>query len=222
MFEVAAADPRWNSLREALVDWASGNPREFPWRRDLPKWQALVSEILLQRTRAASVTAMYDDFFERFDSPARMASATEEEIRESMWSLGLLWRAKYLKELGAALENTAVPETDGELRQLPGVGPYAAGAYLALHQNRPAMFVDANVVRLMSRFWGFTYDGETRRKRWFLNLVQVLFSHGYEPQDFGYSLLDFTREVCGVSPRCDECGASGHCNFSTEANVAQI
>lgn len=219
MIEVADADPRWTELQNGILGWAEAQSFDFPWRREMPKWQALVSEVLLQRTRAKSVAAIYDQFFDTYDSPARLGAASEAEVRGSIWSLGLLWRAKYLRELGEALTASDVPASVDELTVLPGVGPYAAGAYLALHQNIPAVLVDANVVRLLSRFWGFDYDGETRRKRWFLRLVDRLFKHDSEPRVFGYALLDFTREICGTAPRCAVCPVAGQCAYGTVAEV---
>lgn len=209
--EVLSDETRWRGLREGLFSWASSSETVFPWRKQLPEWQALVTEVLLQRTRAEAVAAIYDTFFSEFDRPEKIAAATEDEIRHAMWSLGLLWRARYLKALGAALSAGEVPDNEAELRELPGVGPYAAGAYLALHRNIPAPLVDANVVRLLSRFWGFEYDGETRRRRWFLRLVEHLFDTDYEPREYGYAVLDFTRQVCSPKPHCDVCPLTKDC-----------
>jgi len=202
----------WELLREAILSWSKGRNVDFPWRRELPQWQALVTEVLLQRTRAEAVKEMYLDFFTRFPSPRDLADASVGDIEEAILSLGLRWRAKYLQTLGRELE-AGVPETSGELLALSGVGPYASAAYLSLHNDQRAPLVDANIVRLLGRYCGFEFDGETRRKRWFLSLVEELFHTDVSPSEFGYAVLDFTREVCGRTPLCTECPAQRGCAY---------
>src|SRR5207247_3643261 len=48
-----------------------------------------------------------------------------------------------------------IPETPQELRKLPGVGPYTAGAIATFAYEKPVAAVDTNVRRVISRvFWG--------------------------------------------------------------------
>lgn len=215
-------DEELQILREGIVNWWRERAFDFPWRdEDLPEWQKLVTEVLLQRTRATAVRAIYAEFFSRFSTVDELAAAGESEMREAIFSLGLLWRAKFLSQLAEELcrAGGAVPETREELLNLPGVGPYVSGAFLTLHRNEASSFVDANVVRLLGRYLGFSYDGETRRKKWFLAVVEALFSHPFPPKEFGYAILDFTREVCGKTPRCNECPASARCIFARARSV---
>ena len=207
---------QWIFLRQGIIDWWSSDDHNFPWRQPAEEWKLLVTEILLQRTRAAAVAELYEPFFAQFPTPEKLAEATEKEIGESIYSLGLAWRAKYISQLGDELaeRNGDVPDTRSALKDLPGVGPYVSGAFEALHRNRPSSFVDANVVRLLGRFFGFEWDGETRRRKWFLELVEELFDHGYEPSRFGYALLDFTREVCSHSPDCSDCPLRNKCAYA--------
>lgn len=197
----------WEDLQTGIMNWWQEQRFSFPWRESgRHEWELLVTEVLLQRTRANAVRAIYNEFFNRFSSPAELGAATVEEVEDAIYTLGLRWRATFLSELGGRLDEIGcVPETREEIEELPGVGPYVAGAFLALHRNQHAVFVDANVVRLLGHYIGFTWDGETRRKRWFLDLVDRLFEHPYEPSEFGYALLDFTREVCSRAPDHDAC-----------------
>ncbi|WP_230467192.1 hypothetical protein [Lujinxingia vulgaris] len=215
MAEIVVDSQVWKFVQTQIVDWWSEDDHNFPWRAPDEEWRLLVTEVLLQRTRAETVADERNVFFARFNSPASLGDASEEEVAEAIYSLGLAWRAKYLRELGAALAKTdgVVPDSTDEIRELPGVGPYVAGAFQALHRNKHASFVDANVVRLLARFFGFEKDGETRRKRWFLKLVEQLFDHDYEPRTFGYALLDFTREICARKAHCSKCPLREQCTF---------
>lgn len=208
-------EEQWEFLRSNIMDWWSASDHNFPWRRPDDEWKLLVTEILLQRTRASAVANLYEPFFAQFPTPEKLAEAAQEEIEEAIYSLGLAWRAKYIKQLGEQLTERGgkVPESREQIKELSGVGPYVSGAFQALHRNRPSSFVDANIVRLLGRYFGFEWDGETRRRKWFLELVDRLFDHDYEPATFGYALLDFTREVCGRSPDCVECPLQERCAY---------
>lgn len=204
---------RWCTPR--IERWWASQSIRFPWRGANEPWRSLVVEILLQRTRAEAVADVYDSFFARFPTPEALGGASEEQVRDAIASLGLLWRAKHLPALGRELAELGgePPEERAELERLPGVGPYAAGAYLTLHRGKWAPFVDANIVRLLGRFLGFSWDGETRRKRWLIELVDELFAAGVDPVSTGYGLLDFTRDVCSRSPQCSSCPLASRCNF---------
>lgn len=210
----------WTILRTAVVSWAEGEDINYPWREEIPPWQALVTEVLLQRTRAEAVKEVYMAFFQRFPTPQALAEAGVEEVEEAIASLGLRWRAKYLPLLGEELSKK-VPDNQAELLKLPGVGPYAAAAYLSLHHNESVPIVDANIVRLLGRYCGFAYDGETRRKKWFLSLVEEFFDNEYSPSLFGYAVLDFTRIICGRTPKCHLCEARSSCDYSIVSSTTQ-
>lgn len=199
-------------LQDGIFQWWCHRSFDFPWRDSKPEWQSIVVEVLLQRTHAEAVKKIYGEFFARFPSPESLAAADESEVRDAIFSLGLLWRAKFLPTLGAALVEK-VPDSYEELVKLPGVGPYVAGAYLTLHQNIRTPFVDANVVRLLGRFIGFQWDGETRRKKWFLEYVEAFFATQYPANQFGYAVLDFSRDVCKTRPDCEACDARQKCAF---------
>lgn len=50
-------------LQHRLLKWFDENQRIFPWREDrATKYQQIVSEILLQRTKAETVAKYYDTF----------------------------------------------------------------------------------------------------------------------------------------------------------------
>ncbi|WP_083864437.1 hypothetical protein [Natrinema pallidum] len=90
---VTSAEKRIEEFLEAvpsLLAWLRNEGRNFPWRNTTDPWRVYVSEILLQRTRADAVSEVYDDFFDRFPEPAAIRKASEEEIRDSVSSLGFV------------------------------------------------------------------------------------------------------------------------------------
>ena len=112
---------------------------------------------------------------------------------------------KHLTDLGRQ-----VPDNYDELLSLPGVGPYAAGAYLSLHRDIRHIIIDSNVVRLYCRLIGRTYDGETRREEWLRAFAeQVTPSSGFKV--YNYAVLDFSRAICTHKPDCNKCPLTSIC-----------
>lgn len=130
-------------------------------------------------------------------------------------SLGLRWRSRLMLRLARELNARGpVPSEESLLIELPGVGPYAAAAFLSLHANRRASIIDSNVVRWLCRVTGRNMDGETRRKKWIKQLADEL-TPRTNFREYNYAVLDFTMRICGRAPRCDVCPlAKSHCAYS--------
>ena len=193
-------------IRRIILDWGSRNYKSFPWRNPTENWHALLAEILLQRTRANSVVPVYQKFVFTFSTPAKLGRAPLRKIENLLYPLGLRWRARLIKKFGQALDarNGKPPESLKELITLPGVGPYAAAAYLGFHTDARAVIIDANIVRFLCRLVGYKYDGETRRKLWLLNFADRM-TPREKVRRYNYSVLDFTMQICTTRPRCKEC-----------------
>lgn len=194
------------TIRRRLLSWGRRNYRPFPWRSAPAGYLGLIAEIMLQRTRASNVVPVYERFAERYPTPIDLALAGQKELEEVIRPLGLLWRAPLMKALGEALAQTGrVPRTLDGLTALPGVGPYAAAAYLSFHVGGRGVLIDSNVVRWLARLTGRPFDPETRRKRWLRDLAERM-TPARNVRDFNYAVLDFTMTVCtpGV-PRCAVC-----------------
>ena len=199
-------------LQTRLMRWATEHPVDFPWRKRISRFHAITVEILLQRTKAEQVAAVFHEFRKMFPTAKDLATSRIASVRRIIHPLGLVWRAEFLKLLGQELTkaNGRIPEKYEDLIALPGVGPYAASAYLSLHRGVRQPIIDSNVVRLYCRLLERPYDGETRRKLWVSRLADQL-----TPKDrfkqYNYALLDFTREVCKPKPDCENCPLTDIC-----------
>ena len=204
---------RVRQIRRALTRWGDAHFQTYPWRRELPLWQGLVAEVLLQRTRAAQVVPVFDELMRRYPSARRFAKASAHDITKLVAPLGLHWRAALLHRLALRIGDLGgrLPRSQVELEELPGVGPYAAAAALSLHGGVRATIVDSNVVRVLARLTGRDYDGETRRQGWVRDLAETL-TPEHDFHRFNYALLDLSMLVCKPStPRCDRCPLGAMC-----------
>ncbi len=210
-------------IRKTLLKWWKRDIKRkvlFPWRLPgLSPYQALITEILLQRTRAEAVRNIYSEFFKAFPDAKSLSTASVDEIREAMKSLGLFWRATNLKRLGSAIIDQ-IPDNMEELLKLPNVGVYTAGAYLSLHRNRRAIIPDVNMARIVARIFGLRIQGETRRSKIFLNLCdQITPLKGFK--EFNYAVIDFGRLICKPQNPLDNCCPIGDiCEYANRLRSA--
>ncbi len=202
-------------FRRKVLGWVYRKPRHYPWRSSRIKFHSLVAEILLQRTKAEQVTPVYKTFIKIYPSPAALAAGSLARIKMIIAPLGLKWRAQKLKELAEVLKTRyrgIIPCCFDDLIDLPGVGPYVASAYLSLHNNKRALLVDSNIVRLYGRFFGFKVHAESRRNRTLMNLIDLL-TPPHECRRFNYTVLDLGRNICQPKPLCPLCPVSSKCHY---------
>jgi len=176
-----------------------------------------VAELLLTRTKAAQVEPVFREVRERYATARDLAEAGPEAANAVISGLGLHWRGPLLYRAAAAIaERGGVPpEGPEELRELPGIGPYASAAWLSLHRGRRAVLIDNNVARWLARMTGCPYDGETRRKRWLQELAEAL-TPRRNFRAYNYAVLDFTMTVCTPrAPKCGECPLREDCVYGS-------
>lgn len=208
---------RIKHFQDSLIWWGKSNYVSFPWRKKQSQFHSLVAEILLQRTRAQQVVPVFKKFKKRFSSIKNLAISSREEVKKIITPLGLHWRAKWLHILGVHLFNekhSRIPDNIDELKKLPGVGPYAASAYLSLHRKIRAPIIDSNVVRFYSRYFGFDSGPETRRARWLHELAERI-TPALNFTEFNYAVLDFTRVICKPKPICENCIFINECYYNS-------
>ena len=204
----APSDEWVTKVRDALLNWGVTHSQTYPWRAPgLPVWQGLIAEFLLLRTRADQAASVFESIQRQYPDARSLGEAPEDCLSGMIASLGLRWRQPLFVQLARAIavRDGRIPTTVEELRELPGVGPYVAAATAALHAGNRAAIVDANIVRLLCRLIGQEYDGETRRKRWLLDLADRL-TPEVEFRDYGYASLDLSMTVCRPRrPLCAHC-----------------
>ena len=199
-------------FRRKLLEWSTRNFAPFPWRLTHNSFHALIAEIMLQRTKAEQVERVYTEFVRRYRTPEDVLEDTEDHLLSLLRPLGLHWRSVTILKLVAELHAGGIPNNLDDLLELPGVGPYAAAAFLSFHKGRRAVIVDSNVVRLYGRYFGFVTDPETRRFKQFLDLADRI-TPRRDFRKFNYALLDHTRMLCKHKPLCRSCPLNGNCCF---------
>ena len=198
----------------ALMAWYDRHKRTLPWRGTGDAYAVLVSEIMLQQTRAAAVIPYYGRFMNELPTVEALAACDEERLLKLWEGLGYYSRARNLKKCALAVVNEhggRFPARAEELKKLPGVGPYTAGAIASIAFGEPEPAVDGNVLRVLARLFedGADVTRQPVRDRWTDFLRDRM---GSRPGDLNQAFMDLGSLIClPKSPLCHSCPLSSLC-----------
>jgi A/G-specific adenine glycosylase len=142
-----------SSLHQPVLAWYKKNKRDLPWR-NTDAWGVLVSEIMLQQTPVARVLPIYIEWMKRWPTPAALAAATPAQIITAWGRLGYPRRALRLHECAKVISEKyrgRIPDTQSELRELPGIGDYTSAAIIAFAFEGRSLVLDINIRRVFAR-----------------------------------------------------------------------
>jgi A/G-specific adenine glycosylase len=194
-----------------LLTWYDRHRRDLPWRArpgETPDpYRVWLSEIMLQQTTVAAVRPYFAAFLARFPNLEALATAPVEAVMQAWAGLGYYSRARNLHACARAVLEThggRFPNTEAELRGLPGIGAYTAAAVAAIAFDRRAAAVDGNVERVVSRLF-LVDEPLPAAKRAIKALTESLMPE-LRPGDFAQALMDLGATICTPSrPACVVC-----------------
>ncbi len=202
------------------------NARILPWRSppggDLPdSYHVWLSEIMLQQTTVGAVKGYFEKFTRRWPTVQSLAHAEEADVLAAWAGLGYYARARNLYKCAVHVTeklNGIFPRKESELLQLPGVGAYTAAAIAAIAFGERAVVVDANIERLVARF--FVIDtplpGGKAEIRSAMDAITPLHGAG----DFAQACMDIGATICtSKNPKCDTCPAREQCAAFAAGNM---
>jgi A/G-specific adenine glycosylase len=172
-------------VKDALLAWYRANGRDLPWRRTRDPYAILVSEVMLQQTQVERVFPRWTAWLERWPTAQSLAEASAGDVIVAWQGLGYNRRALSLHRAARHVAEHGWPD---DLTELPGVGPYTAGAVGNFAFGRDVLPVDTNVRRIQERT-GHAFDGACTQ-----------------------ALFDLGATVCLARvPRCDACPLAPQC-----------
>lgn len=202
-------------LPRRLLDWYDRNRRSLPWRESADPYRVWVSEVMLQQTRVETVAPRYERFLERFPTVQALADASVDEVVGEWSGLGYYRRARAL-HAGAVhvCESVAgeIPDELAELRKVPGIGRYTAGAIASIAFGRAEPAVDANAIRILSRRIALAGDPARAESARLLEAEARRLLDPRRPGDSNQALMDLGTMLCTPrDPACPECPLSIGC-----------
>ncbi len=202
---------RDREFRRRLLAWFRKAGRDLPWRRTRDPYRVLVAEFMLQQTQVSRVLGFYERFLRKYPTLDRLARARPRAVREAWDGLGYYRRAANLHRLARVLAGNGgvVPSEPSELRRLPGVGDYTAGAVAAFAFEKPAAAVDTNARRVLGRVFGCrsAKDAAATAQR-----LQP--RRGKTAWSFNQALMELGALVCVArTPKCPVCPMRPLCTW---------
>ncbi len=200
-------DDQSRAFVRKLLIWYKKAARDLPWRETRNPYAVLVSEFMLQQTQVSRVLDFYPRFLKRFPTIDVLARARPKAVMEEWEGLGYYARARNLHKLAREVtrrHDGTLPESPEDLRTLPGVGPYTAGAVACFAYEKPVPTVDTNVRRVLSRafaprdIWKFAATITPR--------------NGKRAWKFNQAMMELGALVCRArNPACPECPVRAEC-----------
>jgi A/G-specific adenine glycosylase len=195
---------------QPLVSWFEENQRPLPWRATYDPYHVWISEVMLQQTQVETALPYYERFISEFPTLGALARADEQRVLTLWAGLGYYRRAKNLMAAAKLIverHDGKIPAEYDALIDLPGIGPYMAGAILSIAFNKPYPIVDGNVRRVLSRLNGWTE--ESPKALWDAAARVV---RQAEPRLVNQAIMELGAKVCSFkSPRCLICPVQASC-----------
>jgi A/G-specific adenine glycosylase len=204
---------RRRTFAQRILAWEEINGRRFSWRETREPYEVLLAEVLLQRTQANQVEHFLPAFLDQFPNPAALERAPYDEVAKAVRPFGLAKRAALIKRLAAQLLE-GIPSAPEHLMRLCGVGPYTANAVACFSFGERRAVLDANVVRVLTRYFGWKTDrARPRDDPGLWRLASSLLPARGAPT-YNWGLLDFSAAVCrSRDPRCEGCPLRRACSY---------
>lgn len=203
------------AFRRKLAAWYRRHHRKLPWRNTRDPYRVLVSELMLQQTQVSRVLGYYGRFLTRFPTIGALASARPAQVRESWEGLGYYARARNLHALSRVVTRTrngVLPSEPAELRELPGVGAYTAGAVASFAFEKRAALVDTNVGRVIRR----VFSPRAKSRRVWAIAESILPASGRAAWTHNQAVMELGALVCVArTPRCGVCPVRRECRSVT-------
>jgi len=192
--------------------WFARNQRPLPWRDGYDPYHVWVAEIMAQQTRMEVVLDYFGRFLERFPTLDALADASDDDVTAAWSGLGYYRRARMLRDGARAVRERfggTIPRDVETLLEIPGIGPYTAGAIASIAFDETAPIVDGNVARVLARVFADESRPWTRAKE--------LVTTAKSPRDFNQGLMEIGALLCKPrNPLCRACPLRDDCvAFST-------
>jgi A/G-specific adenine glycosylase len=200
-----------------LLAWYDRQRRVLPWRArrgETPDpYRVWLSEIMLQQTTVKTVGPYYARFLARWPRVEALGRASLDDVLRAWAGLGYYARARNLHACARAVvqqHEGKFPQTLEGLRALPGIGDYTAAAVASIAFDAPAVPVDGNVERVVSRL--FAVEDELPAAKPAIKRLAASLLPSKRSGDFAQALMDLGATICSPKrPACSLCPWNDSC-----------
>lgn len=199
---------KYQKIHQNILTWYEQYGRvSLPWRNSNSAYEIYLSEIMLQQTQVKTVLErFYFQFLKKFPTLVEVASSPVDDVLKAWEGLGYYTRARNLHK--TAVETKGILPNNAEaLEKLSGIGKSTAHAVACFGFNEPLPILDANVKRILYRF--FAVKSANDKKLWELAYELYDKKNAYI---YNQSMMDIGSLVCThKNPKCHECPFESLC-----------
>jgi A/G-specific adenine glycosylase len=206
-----------------LKSWYLENQRTLPWRQSRDPYRIWISEMMLQQTTVTAVVPYYERFLSKFPDVKSLKKASLAEVLE-MWSgLGYYSRARNIHKAAQVLGESGFPQSYEKLIELPGFGPYTSRAVSSLAFGERAGVVDGNVIRVMSRYYGWALPWWNPKDKIIFQKKADELVKFEDPSLINQALMELGATVCTPhSPACLLCPLQKQCEAWKTQRIQEL
>lgn len=145
-------------FQKDILKWYKKHGRKFPWRnKSATNYHRIISEVLLQRTRAETIGKFFPIFIKKYPSWKKLAEASVKQLEKDLKPIGLQKQRSvrlhaFAKEM--AKRNGRFPSKREDIDKIPFVGQYIGNAIEMFVFNRPRPLLDVNMARVLEKYFG--------------------------------------------------------------------
>jgi A/G-specific adenine glycosylase len=201
---------------DLLLRHYDAHARTLPWRSPPgapppDPYVVWLSEVMLQQTTVSTVMPRFRRFIVRWPTVEALAAAPDEEVLGEWAGLGYYARARNLIACARLVAGRGgFPETEAELRRLPGLGSYTAAAIAAIAFGEPAVVIDTNVARVVARYHGIERSLDQSGDD--IRMLAGEMTPAGRPGDFAQAVMDLGATICRPKkPDCPACPLAARC-----------
>ena len=226
---IAAPGPRANlEPAQSLLQWYDRHARILPWRA-LPgekpdPYAVWLSEIMLQQTGVKTVGPYYQRFLGRWPDVTALAAAGIDEVMREWAGLGYYSRARSLHACAARVVidyGGVFPADERALLALPGIGPYTAAAIAAIAFGLPAVVVDGNIERVITRL--FAMEQALPQAKSAIRDATAALTPQQRAGDFAQAMMDLGATICtSTRPACVLCPLQAGCAAQKQGTMERF
>ncbi len=208
------------AFREKLTKWYPEGGRMFPWRKPgATIYEIIISEVLLQRTKAETVARFFPSFIRKYSSWRKLSRATDEQLQAYLKPIGL-WRrrAAVIRKLSFEMtkRNGHFPREPKEIETLPGIGQYIRNAIMIFCNGQNYPLLDTNMARILERYFGPRDLADIRYDPYLQDLASRVVQDT-DPKMINWAILDLAATICKIrNPACIKCPLKHGCRYQEE------
>ena len=200
-----------------LLAWYDRHARVLPWRvrhgERADPYRVWLSEVMLQQTTVKTVAPYYARFLSQWPTVKALAKAELDDVLRAWAGLGYYARARNLHACAKAViarHSGRFPDDLDALRALPGIGDYTAAAIAAIAYDGPAVPVDGNIERVISRVFAIKEELPAAKPAIKRSAASLLPPR--RTGDFAQAMMDLGATICSPKrPACALCPWNDSC-----------